>query len=48
MNLLKAILKSFKITKYRWASVEFKDGSILVGSVTKEVWEAYRERINGR
>ena len=39
MALIKAIFKSFKMNKYRWASVEFKDGSVLCGVVTEDIWE---------
>lgn len=38
MAFMKAVFKAFRFTKYRWASVEFKDGSVLWGSVTDELW----------
>ena len=33
--MIKAIWRAFNFRKYRWTTIELKDGSILVGPVTQ-------------
>lgn len=47
MMFIKAAFKAFRFNKYRWASVQFKDGSVLWGSVTEEVWREMTAQTSG-
>jgi hypothetical protein len=47
MIFFKVLLKALYISKYRWASLEFKDGSVFWGSVTDETWKRLTKEVKG-